>query len=72
MWPLYMNSTYLYYLREFLNFIHITFKLNILSNHAKHSKRLVLCYVLPSFTILKSLYSIGQLTYLEENNFSFA
>ena len=54
-----MISTYLFDLFEiiylnafskFLNFVHLTFKLNILSNYAKHLKKLVSCYTLSFFT----------------------
>ena len=41
---------------EFPSFVHIISKLSILSNHTNYLKGLVLYYILPSFTILKSLY----------------
>ena len=41
-------------------------KLNILSNYAEYSKRLVLWYILPHFTILKSSNPIGQPARLEK------
>ena len=54
---------------KFLSFVYVTSKLNILSNHIKHPKRLTLYYTLSFFTILKFPYLISQLTYLE-NDFS--
>lgn len=54
---------------EFPSFVYVS-KLSILSIHAEYLKGLLLCYVLSFFLILKSLYTIGQLTYLEEDNFS--
>ncbi len=44
---------------EFLNFVYMTFKLSILSNHTKHSKKLAPYFTLPPFTILKSLYPMS-------------
>ncbi len=46
---MWLPPTWSYY-REFLSFSHMTFKLNILSNHAEHPKGLVSYYVLPLFT----------------------
>ena len=77
-----MTSTYDFYLFYFfkiiclniflepLHFVYITFKLSILFNYAKHLKKLVLCYTLLFFIILKSLYSISQPAYLEKDNFN--
>ena len=72
-----MTFTYLILLKaiclnifpEYLNFIHITFKQSISSNHIKHFKRLMLCYVLLLFIILKSSYLMGQPPCLK-NDFS--
>ena len=50
---------YLITFSEFLSIIYIIFKLSILSNHAKHPKKLVLCYTL-LFSIL-SLLDIANL-----------
>ncbi len=44
----------------------MTSELNILSNYTKHLKMLVPYYMLPSFTILKSINPIGQPAYLEK------
>ncbi len=55
---------------EFFSCSHVTSKSSILSNHAKHPKGLVLLYALSLFTILKSLYPIGQPACLEKDNFS--
>ena len=66
---------YLFYLSEiiclntfskFLNFVHITFKLSVLSNYAEHSKKLALYCTLLLFKILKSPYSMGHLPRLEK------
>ncbi len=71
----YMTSAHDFYLSEiiclnilleFLSFVYMTSKLNILSNHTKHPKRLAPCYTLSLFTILKSLYPIGQSACLEK------
>ena len=60
---------YLITFLKFFNFVYIIFKLNILSNYAKHLKKLAPCYILPLFTILKFLYPIDQLVCLK-NDFS--
>ena len=66
---LYMTSIYLFhffeiiYLNtflEFLNFVYMTSKLSILSNHTEYPKKLAPYYILPFFIILKSLYLISQ------------
>ncbi len=44
--------------------------LSILSNHAEHPKVLMQLYILPPFTILKSLYPTGQPAYLEKSDFN--
>ncbi len=67
-----MTSTYLFYLfeiiglntfLEFLSFIYMISKLNILSNHAKHPKGLV-SYYMPPFFILVLLYLNFNIIYL--------
>ena len=71
-----MTSTYLFYFSKIiylnifpklLSFVYVTSKLNILFNYTKHLQKLALYYILPLFTILKSLYLICQPTYLENN-----
>ncbi len=49
---------YLNTVSEYLNFVHVTFKLSILSNHIKYPKRLVPYYKLPFFRIKKERLSI--------------
>ena len=70
-----MTSIYLFYpskiiclniFLEFLSFVHMTFKLSILSNHIKHFKGLIPCYILLLFTILKSSHLTGQPAYLKK------
>ncbi len=62
-----MTFTYLLHLSEIiclntfsklLSFVHVTSKLNILSNYAKHPKKLVLCYTLPSLILTISTLTI--------------
>ena len=71
-----MTSKYYFYLLIFpskyfdlLVISHITFKLSILSNHAKYPKSLASYYILPLFIILKSLNLTGQPAYLEKDDF---
>ncbi len=55
-----MTSIYLILPLRISQLLSHNLKLNILSNHAEHLKKgLVLCYVLPFFTILKSLYPMN-------------
>ncbi len=61
-----MTSIYLILLSRIPQLFSYDLKLIILSNHAKHPKKLVPYYVLPLFTILKSPYSISQLARLEK------
>ncbi len=63
---------YLIIFPEFFSFVYMTSKLSDISNHAKHLKGLVPCYILTLFTILKSLYQTDQPAHLEEDDFSFA
>ncbi len=67
MWPLHVTFIKLIFTSEIIiQLFSRDLKLSILSNHAKYSKRLVPWYVLPPFTILKSLYPTGQPAHLEK------
>ena len=55
---------------EFLSFVYVTSKLNILSNHIKYPKRLIPYYMLSFFIILQFPYPIDELVYLKKDDFN--